>query len=371
MTWDKDDNPSLINFASEFAENWPGDLQGVHMHRNGNAESIVRPIKQVTPDTPVSQIVKYFTEFEYETGVAVVSDRKPVGLVMREKLFQRLAFKYGYALFWNRAISNVMDEEPLIVELTTPLDAVSKMAMERHRDKVYDLVIVTQRSEIKGALTIRDVLNIITEMQMELAREANPLTGLPGNRRIEGEIQRRINLSRPFAVIYADLDGFKWFNDEYGFLNGDMVLRFTAAMLRETLGKAGDREGFIGHIGGDDFLLVTDTVYTWDLTQTVIQRFDREVSRFYPDLPKRTDLKREESLDRRGVPVSRQGISISLSVLECRVTSSNNLSFEVISRYAGELKKTAKRTSGSTAVWQVLNDTGLENSVRALSHDDK
>jgi GGDEF domain-containing protein len=344
--------------TSEFIETWLGDEKGMLIHREGNVSSIVRPVKRVHHDEPVAQIVKYFTDFEYETGVVVVRDEEPVGLVMREKLFQRLAFKYGYALFWQRPISNIMDESPLLVEAGTPLDTVSKLAMERHRDKVYDLVVVTDKGSLRGVVTIRDMLNVITKMQMELAREANPLTGLPGNRRIEGEIQRRIDAGASFAIVYVDLDSFKWFNDEYGFQRGDLVLRFTAAILREALENTGDSEGFIGHIGGDDFLLVTEEDYTSDLTESIIHRFDKEVPRFYPDSRHIDAFKNgqilEQIVDRRGLPVSPQGIAISLSVLQCRAGEISDLSLELISREAGEIKKTAKLKPGSTVVVQML-----------------
>jgi CBS domain-containing protein len=222
-----DDLQILLRMGSQFGQGplleqpsptMEGMLEGAHLiqewlsqrghgapKRGRDLGSITRPVKTFDKQTPVAKVAQYFNEFEMETGVVVVEDEKPIGLVMRESLFRRLAFKYGYSLYWHREIANLMDEAPLILEPDTALETASRLSMERHRDQIYNLVIVARRGKLIGAVTIKDILNAITQEHMELARDANPLTGLPGNRRIEREIEQRIEADQPFAIIYVDL----------------------------------------------------------------------------------------------------------------------------------------------------------------------
>lgn len=124
-----------------------------------NLGNISRIVKTVDKGMTVAEVAQYFKDHDLETGVVVVSDNEPIGLVMREKLFQRLAFKYGYSLYWNREISILMDKEPLVLEAETALETVSRLSMERHRDQVYDLVIITAMGKLIGAVTIKEKLS--------------------------------------------------------------------------------------------------------------------------------------------------------------------------------------------------------------------
>src|ERR687892_2000948 len=87
-------------------------------------------------------------------------------------------------------------------------------------------------------------------------RAMSPLTGLPGNARIQQELQRRIDAGEKFALLYADLDNFKAYNDHYGFLRGDDALRFTARALQESAMEVSGDEAFVGHVGGDDYVVI-------------------------------------------------------------------------------------------------------------------
>ena len=87
-------------------------------------------------------------------------------------------------------------------------------------------------------------------------RTQSPLTGLPGNVRIEEEIDARLARSDPFAILYADLDNFKAYNDHYGFMRGDEVIQATARLIGDAARSASDGAAFVGHVGGDDFVVV-------------------------------------------------------------------------------------------------------------------
>ena len=104
--------------------------------------------------------------------------------------------------------------------------------------------------------------------------DANPLTHLPGNTSIMEELQKMIESGNSFAVGYVDLDKFKIYNDKYGFEKGDDVIRETARLLIKDVGEKAGREAFVGHIGGDDFVFMTDDTMMDDICKKIIADFD-------------------------------------------------------------------------------------------------
>jgi diguanylate cyclase (GGDEF)-like protein len=123
---------------------------------------------------------------------------------------------------------------------------------------------------------IRGVLRRTKEM-----RQQSPLTGLPGNIRIEDEIEERVRSGTAFAILYADLDHFKAFNDHYGFMRGDEVIQFTAGMIQELVHEAGGSNAFVGHVGGDDFVILCDANEAEHVAELLVQRFDEAVPGLY------------------------------------------------------------------------------------------
>lgn len=120
------------------------------------------------------------------------------------------------------------------------------------------------------------VRNLLEATQRE--REANPLTGLPGNRAIEREIQKRLTGDRNFSCMYADIDRFKSFNDQYGYSRGDRAISFLAGVLAGCCQKYGKNRDFVGHVGGDDFVVVTESDDPRDLARLIVEEFDAGVS---------------------------------------------------------------------------------------------
>lgn len=119
------------------------------------------------------------------------------------------------------------------------------------------------------------VRNLLNSRQWE--RDSNPLTGLPGNRAIERETIGRIEGGAPFGFMYIDIDRFKSFNDHYGFRKGDEAIGFLAGILKECSRRYGSGQDFIGHVGGDDFVLITTPDHAVELGRQIIENFDRGV----------------------------------------------------------------------------------------------
>lgn len=196
--------------------------------------------------------------------------------------------------------------------------------------------------------------------RMFIAKDNNPLTGLPGNRAISIKLQNLIINQNEFkfAVIYADLDNFKPYNDIYGFAKGDEIILYTAKLLEESLKQFSNSNlDFLGHIGGDDFILITVPDNIENICNHITKKFDEDAPSFYNE----TDRKQGYiiSKDREGNVKKFKFLSISLAV----VTNSKR-SFESItdlSKVAAEVKKAAKSKEGSS--WYVdrrTNDTEKE-----------
>jgi diguanylate cyclase (GGDEF)-like protein len=115
-------------------------------------------------------------------------------------------------------------------------------------------------------------------------RAMSPLTGLPGNISINDEIQRRIATGEPFALLQIDIDFFKAFNDHYGYSRGDEAIRRLAGILAETALRLGGVSSFVGHIGGDDFVVLTSSEHADAVGREIIEQFDEAVPTLYDEV---------------------------------------------------------------------------------------
>lgn len=185
---------------------------------------------------------------------------------------------------------------------------------------------------------------IIRRTQRDL--EANPLTHLPGNVSILNELAQRLEQKSLFSVCYIDLDKFKAYNDKYGFEHGDEVIRETARIIMRVVQKFGNPHDFIGHIGGDDFVIVTTPEQTDAICNAIIHDFDQTVPSFYNE----TDRKNGYivSLDRKGNPQKIPLLSISIGVVSNEHRKIQHVA--QIGEIGAELKAFAKRLEKSNYV---------------------
>ncbi|HEU4865641.1 MAG TPA: response regulator [Actinomycetota bacterium] len=170
-------------------------------------------------------------------------------------------------------------------------------------------------------------------------RNLSPLTGLPGNIRIQEEIERNVRDDRPFAVLYCDLDNFKAYNDEKGFVRGDRLIQATARIIQDAVVEFAGTDGFVGHVGGDDFVAVVPPESAEDIATRIVERFDGDIHEFY----EREDIKRGyiEVEDRKGemqrLPLA--GVSVGIATTEVRRFEHYGEAVAV----ATEMKQFAKR----------------------------
>ena len=192
-----------------------------------------------------------------------------------------------------------------------------------------------------------DVLELVARVAGVLRRTADlrglsPLTGLPGNHRIDEEVASRADSDTSYAVCHVDLDEFKAFNDAYGFQRGDGVLLLLARCLQDAIELAGPPTAFVGHVGGDDFIVVCSPQQAEPLCDEALRCFDQQIGEHYdPDDRVRGWL---EVLDRRGKLRRHPIVSVSVGVASQDGARRDHR--EVVAA-AGEMKTVAKGVPGS------------------------
>jgi len=194
------------------------------------------------------------------------------------------------------------------------------------------------KNHIERYLALREL-----ERLNKLAFDANPSTGLPGNNSIAEAISQALDDQRDVCVIHADLDHFKAFNDKYGFARGDDVIRFTSDTLKRVLMETNSENMFIGHIGGDDFVLITSASDCENIANTIIQRFDAGIQAFYDDQDH--DQKGIVSVNRAGEQQFFPIMSLSLSGVD--LSKRTFTQYIEVNDVCAEVKKVAKSIPGS------------------------
>lgn len=173
--------------------------------------------------------------------------------------------------------------------------------------------------------------------------EINPLTKLPGNITIIKEIQKRIDDNVPFALSYADIDFFKPFNDKYGFSRGDEVIRLLGRLLTNIVKMHSPDEGFVGHVGGDDFVFIIPPEKIESVCEELIRHFDSIIPGFYDATEREKGF--IEATDREGNKKVFPFLSLSIGVAHNRYRRFSH--YGQASEIATELKVYAKKFPGS------------------------
>ncbi|WP_252090480.1 bifunctional diguanylate cyclase/phosphodiesterase [Pseudomonas sp. MWU13-3659] len=296
----------------------------------------------VTLDTATQHVLEAFRRQANLNSLAVLDERgKPCGIVHRHSLADALLKPFGTDLFARKPISRLMSQDYLAVERGQSLQQVSRLLTSRARQRIEEDFIITQSGRYLGLGRVIDVLKLITEQKLQQARHANPLTLLPGNVPIQQCLARLLEQRREAAVCYVDIDSFKPFNDIYGYARGDEVLLCLAQCLNDCVDPSRD---FVGHIGGDDFMLVLGSRDWRARLQLLLEAFARQCRRFY----------RSEHLEAGGFTShNRQGqretfalLSLSIGVVWLAADSRLELDAGQLAELASQAKRQAKDTRG-------------------------
>ncbi|MBZ5488749.1 EAL and GGDEF domain-containing protein [Halomonas aquamarina] len=305
------------------------------------ARSIFRPLEAVAPDCSVLTLAERFRHRPALRCVAVVDNGKPVAVVRRNAFLTLFTNPYSHSLYAKRRVLDVADSRPLVADADMPLELLSQQLTDSHDIEQEDFVIVDGSGDYLGMGSIVDLLREITAIQVRQARHANPLTGLPGNILINETLTQYLAERQGFAAAYVDLDNFKAFNDAYGYARGDHVIISLSRLLQAQVESAG---GFIGHVGGDDFMMLLPLGHWEHVCQQILRSFELMAPDFYA----------EEDRARGGITIeNRQGQAdffafVSVSIAVKPVIDTATCKALDIAAQLSELKHQAKKIPGNS-----------------------
>jgi len=248
--------------------------------------------------------------------VIVDKDDKPTGLITQQSFYEHLSGRYGYAIFQRKEIDTLARQDMLMIHEDTDIRILGKMAMNRNTKDLYDPVVVIDNDGLLiGTITMKMVISHAFDTEVKFAASANPLTSLPGNVVINVWLEELLHREE-YSIAYIDLDRFKGYNDHYGFSAGDAMIRLVAEILLEQI-QTINFECRLGHIGGDDFVLLSEGVLTEEFFEQICRAFDQ----------RRESLCSVEDIQRKGYYSSnRKGEQefVPLITLSIAVVTHNN-----------------------------------------------
>jgi len=304
------------------------------------AGRLALPAPQVSPDTPSEVVLDLLIAHPELHAIAVVKDGVPVGLIHRPTMFDRFIGLYSRELYGKKPCTLFMDSQPLVVDKATRMVELSELVVSKGKSAFTQGFIVTTEGRYLGLGSGFDLMREVTEMQIMAARYANPLTGLPGNVPIQEHMERLLAANQVFVAAYFDLDQFKPYNDVYGFRRGDEMIQLTAHVLRAGCDSELD---FIGHIGGDDFVVLFQSPDWEDRCRTMLARFDDERLSLF-------DVRHVAeggyvSEDRRGRMDFHALVSLSIGAVQ--IDPAHFHHYQEVARAAADAKRMAKKIEGS------------------------
>lgn len=310
----------------------------------------VRYVEPLGPGQLLMEAFQRFKEDPDQNGLPVVDGGRVLGMLSRMDFLEKELVGpcgYGFALSAHRRIHEVLGGEYLLVDAATPVEEVVRRVKARRGRHLYDDICVAQHGRYLGTVAIAALLDAITQRSIQLARGSNPLTGLPGNEFIQRTITNLIEQRVDFDVCYIDIDDFKPYNDYYGFEKGDQVLKRLGQLIVDIVQpNESDRFRFVGHIGGDDFIVVTRSLLSYPACQRIVRGFTQMLAEFHgmPELEQGYYL----ATDRQGQLRRIALLSLSIGIVgtgECVVQSYGELAF-----LASGVKRAAKQEKGCSIV---------------------
>jgi diguanylate cyclase (GGDEF)-like protein len=222
-------------------------------NRNFTVETVLRYVDPVQPETEFEKISALFSENKNLRAIPVVKDGHPVGLISRYEYVDNFTRPCRHELTGKKSCAEVMNAAPLLVEKSVPVQELSAFLSESEIMHFTGGFIITEQGRYLGVGAGQDLLREITMAQIESSRYTDPLTSLPGYVPINEHIENLLQSGKSFSVCYGDLDNLKPYNDVCGYRKGDELIQFTARLLGNICDPAHD---YIGHVGGDDFILI-------------------------------------------------------------------------------------------------------------------
>ena len=240
--------------------------------------SLAKEVPSVSKDTDLGTVGQLFKSNPVLQAVPVLSNATPVGVVRRSDLMELFSTQYGRALYEHKQVTRLLRDDVLIVEGYVSLSKVSYQLTNQDNNNLNNEIIVVEDGCYVGMGSLRDLLKRITDLKIQNATYSNPLSLLPGSVPINRELDRRLNSALDFYLAYFDLNNFKPFNDHYGYARGDLVIQLLSQIIKR---EASNSANFIGHIGGDDFVVIFGSDNWQVVCQKILDQFAQQVKDLY------------------------------------------------------------------------------------------
>lgn len=305
------------------------------------AHKLLTYVEPVQPETLIDLLFQRFYANSALHIIPVVRNGIPLGLINRYHFLDRYAKPFQRELHGKKPCAEIIRGDPLLVERNMPISELSHFLAEADSRHFAEGFIITENGRYIGVASGQDLLRELTQMQLEAARYANPLTLLPGNVPINEHIDRLLQAETPFFACYCDLDHFKPFNDTYSYRKGDEMIQLTGRILSWACDPKLD---FIGHIGGDDFILLMQSRDWHARCEQALRSFEQAASLMF----------REEHLIDGGYSSEGRDGTIkfhpltSLSIGATQAAPGQFQSHHDVSAAMSEAKKMAKKMVGNS-----------------------
>ncbi|ARP90551.1 GGDEF domain-containing protein [Bordetella genomosp. 9] len=295
---------------------------------------------------------RLFDERKSLHAVAVVDeDNRPLGIINRRDFTEHYAQRYTRELFGRDPCTTFMNDEPVLVDVHASIDQLSHVLVSEDQRYLVDGFIITRDGFYHGLGTGEALVRSVTEMRIEAARYANPLTSLPGNIPISQHIATLLDGGIDFVTCYCDLNHFKPFNDVYGYWRGDDMIQLCATVIRAHCDPQRD---FVGHVGGDDFVILFRSADWRERAERIIAEFNRDAIALYDDAGRaRGGIEAE---DRYGVMRAFPFVTLSIGALHVAPVSGVRIRPEDIASAAARVKHQVKHGNVPLVVEPYLPD---------------
>lgn len=310
-----------------------------HRRPSQSIGSLCKSAPTASPDTKTEHVIDLFRKTKSLQSIAIIQNDEPQGMVYRNTMLELFSGRFGRDLHSKKPIAEFM-QPALIVEHDMAVEDVSNTITDNKQLDLAQDFIIAKNNKYLGVGQIRDLLKTITQLQINNARYSNPLTGLPGNVPIYETVDQLLQSGEDFHVAYCDLDNFKPYNDVYGYSRGDNILQAVAHILIKNIVPQHD---FVGHIGGDDFVVIFKSGNQEERCQKILRAFEEVITEFYSvgDITNNGII----ATDRNGNQIHFPLLSLSIGLVN--PDSERCHSHHAVASLASEAKRMAKTVPGN------------------------
>ncbi|MDD2850890.1 MAG: EAL domain-containing protein [Desulfuromonadaceae bacterium] len=346
----RNSNPEVITITEDAVL---PDYSGCHDASTIPSECIGDISTQVLPVHPGDNLAAVLKRFQSDAALLVlpvVDNGQVAGIINRSTFLEEHVIGsngYAYHINHSRKMRDLMEPVKLTLEADINIrDAIQAIQLQIHDGRV-DNICVTRNALYHGVVDVNRFISAMTDINLTLAKGANPLTGLPGNESIQREISKRLQTEEGFDIAYIDIDNFKPFNDYYGFQKGDVVLKTIGEIISSVARLIGKEYScFCGHIGGDDFIIITGPFQAEYLISKIVTSLEEHLPVFHGE--KDFTAGCYCAINRKGEQETFGLLSISTGIVNTLLTPVT--SYAQLASISSEVKKAAKKLPGSSVV---------------------